>query len=324
MYNVFYASGEVVLVCLALVHWCDGTCWWRGLTGAAVGVHCLLLPFLGVLLESPRWLLSHGEVGEAKALLLTAAKRNGRINTTLGDLEFSAPSAGSRQRNNRSWRELMKVKGMMKKTLSMQYVWFAASFGFYGLSQNAGSYSGNEYLNVLASGLSEIPGVLSSWIMLESPRIGRRRGVAGAFVLAGSACLSSILLSGKAVVGVALVGKVGMSAIFSGIYPYSAEIFPTAFRNAGMGSCSVAARLGSLLSPFFGSLFSANTSLIAFGGTSLLGGLLTRAFLPETRDQGLLEHVDEAANIEPSDDVDPAPSESTHLIADQASSSDPV
>lgn len=140
------------------------------------GVHCLLLPFLGVLLESPRWLLSHGEVGEAKALLLTAAKRNGRINTTLGDLEFSAPSAGSRQRNNRSWRELMKVKGMMKKTLSMQYVWFAASFGFYGLSQNAGSYSGNEYLNVLASGLSEIPGVLSSWIMV-SPEANHVRPV---------------------------------------------------------------------------------------------------------------------------------------------------
>ena len=36
VYNYFYACGEALLVCLALVQWCDGACWWRALTGGAV------------------------------------------------------------------------------------------------------------------------------------------------------------------------------------------------------------------------------------------------------------------------------------------------
>ena len=82
-------------------------------------------------------------------------------------LEFRAPSPGSHASNNQSLSVLFKMKGMLRKTLAMQYLWFAASFGFYGLSQNAGSYSGNKYFNFLASGLLEIPGVTISWLIVS-------------------------------------------------------------------------------------------------------------------------------------------------------------
>jgi len=43
------------------------------------------------------------------------------------------------------------------------------------------------------------------------------------------------------------VGKFGISAAFAIIYVYSAEIFPTDYRSAGIGSCSMFARMGGMI-----------------------------------------------------------------------------
>ena len=52
----------------------------------------------------------------------------------------------------------------------------------------------------------------------------------------------------------ALIGKVGASAGFHLAYQYSAELFPTVVRNAGMGSCSCMARIGGIIAPFVADL----------------------------------------------------------------------
>lgn len=48
----------------------------------------------------------------------------------------------------------------------------------------------------------------------------------------------------------AMIGKLFSTAAFATIYVLSAEIFPTAIRNAGMGSSSAWARVGGMISPF--------------------------------------------------------------------------
>lgn len=48
----------------------------------------------------------------------------------------------------------------------------------------------------------------------------------------------------------AMLGKLFSTAAFATIYVISAEIFPTAIRNAGMGSSSLWARVGGMISPF--------------------------------------------------------------------------
>ena len=52
----------------------------------------------------------------------------------------------------------------------------------------------------------------------------------------------------------ALIGKVGASSGFHLAYQYSAEIFPTVVRNAGIGSCSCMARVGGIIAPFVADL----------------------------------------------------------------------
>lgn len=51
-------------------------------------------------------------------------------------------------------------------------------------------------------------------------------------------------------IALTMLGKVFVSGAFSIVYLFSAEIFPTVARNAGIGICSTVARIGSALSPF--------------------------------------------------------------------------
>ena len=48
----------------------------------------------------------------------------------------------------------------------------------------------------------------------------------------------------------ALIGKSCITGAFGTAYQLSAEIYPTVVRNAGMGSSSAVARVGSMLSPY--------------------------------------------------------------------------
>lgn len=52
----------------------------------------------------------------------------------------------------------------------------------------------------------------------------------------------------------ALIGKMGLTAGFSTIYIYSAELFPTVVRNSGMGASSCMARVGGMLAPYVADL----------------------------------------------------------------------
>ena len=52
----------------------------------------------------------------------------------------------------------------------------------------------------------------------------------------------------------AMLGKLGAAAAFAIIYVYSAELFPTIVRNAGLGASSCCARIGGMLAPYIADL----------------------------------------------------------------------
>lgn len=47
-----------------------------------------------------------------------------------------------------------------------------------------------------------------------------------------------------------MLGKFGMTSAFCIVYAVTSELFPTVIRNSAMGCCSMAARIGTIVSPF--------------------------------------------------------------------------
>ncbi|PRD26237.1 UNVERIFIED_CONTAM: Orct [Trichonephila clavipes] len=96
-----------------------------------------------------------------------------------------------------------------------------------------------------------------------------------------------------------LVGKFFVSGSFRLLYLYTSEIFPTEVRNVTLGSCSMCARIGSILAPFIRDLGKAThpavpNSLYAF--FALTSGLLA-LLLPETRGLDLPDTLQEGENL---------------------------
>ena len=46
--------------------------------------------------------------------------------------------------------------------------------------------------------------------------------------------------------------NLGSTACFNGMYVYTAELFPTEVRNAGLGSASMSARISGIVAPYVG------------------------------------------------------------------------
>ena len=53
-----------------------------------------------------------------------------------------------------------------------------------------------------------------------------------------------------------MLGKVGISAAYAIIYVWSAELYPTVIRNAGMGLSSTFANIGGMISPYLADIVS--------------------------------------------------------------------
>ena len=87
---------------------------------------------------------------------------------------------------------------------------------------------------------------------------------------------------------------------FAIAYVYSAEIYPTVVRSAGMGSSSLMARLGGLVAPYIATgakeLMGSTGPILVFGLTAFVAGILA-LFLPETMDRKLPDTIEESERV---------------------------
>ena len=62
----------------------------------------------------------------------------------------------------------------------------------------------------------------------------------------------------------ALIGKGAATMAFSVIYTYSSEIYPTEYRNVGMGCSSLSARISGMAAPYVGGILVRYTVPLEF------------------------------------------------------------
>ncbi|GFT50775.1 organic cation transporter protein [Nephila pilipes] len=251
--------------------------------------------------ESPRWLLVKGKTDKLEKLLVKAAAINRReIKGDVRNLEMFKSGIKEEENKNQTFWEVLKIPKMRNRTFNMIYIWIVNAFLYYGLSYNTNDLAGNPYLNFFLAGLLEFPSyVLVFW----SIKKWGRRPTLVYLMLIGGATYAADLPVPKDLpwmsTSLALMGKFCVTGSFGLLYLYTSEIFPTGVRNVTLGSCSMCARVGSILAPFMRDLGRATypeVPNVLYTLLALTSGLLALA-LPETRGRDLPNTFQESESM---------------------------
>jgi len=209
--------------------------------------------------KSTRWLYSKGRTKEARDnLKLFSEKTNCSIDDNFihkfeekffaAETETSCESFG--------FRDLFKNAKLRKITIIMCFNWFVTSMVYYGLGLNAGSLSGDIFMNNALCGVFDAIAKLVAPLFLRS-KLGRRGSLCFLFVVGGICCLGSMMVKRRSGCfdsvevadeceiqekikcenwteeiskWLALGGKFCSSATFTIVYVFTAELYPTCIR----------------------------------------------------------------------------------------------
>ncbi|KAM9354779.1 solute carrier family 22 member 6 [Pholidichthys leucotaenia] len=268
---------------------------WRKLQLAISAPVFFFIFYIWVLPESARWLRTNGRSEEAWKLIEKAAMINGR--QFAKDLEMCQEYKAEEKtmaKNKHSFLDLVRTPRMRRRSLIVFYLWFANVLVYYGLSLNISDFGMNIYLTHMIFGLVEMPArTITVFTLNRSRKISQLAFLA----VSGISCLLTIFVpSNLSVVRtvLAMVGKFGITASFSVIYIYSADLFPTVIRQNGIGISSMCARIGGVLAPLMFLLRGINPQapMVVSGLCPLLGSALTM-LLPETAHKPLPDTIED-------------------------------
>ncbi|XP_051875827.1 solute carrier family 22 member 4-like [Pristis pectinata] len=290
---MFYAIGYIILPLFAY-YIRD----WRMLLLALTLPEILYIPFWWLIPESPRWLITQGRVNEAEKIVQGFAEKNGITHVGVifqftDSRDYMLLNTSNNQKHPYSFLDLVKTSNIRNITTLSFLVWMITSIGYFVLTLGTPNMYGDPYLNCLISAISEIIAyTIAWWLMHNAPR----RVSTSSMLLLGGVILLIIqfippTLHILATVLV-MIGKTSITISFAIIYVFSAELYPTVVRNMGIGVCSMASRIGSIVSPYFVYLGMHDRMLpfMLMGTLILLAGIFC-LLLPETRDQPLPETV---------------------------------
>ncbi|XP_038059725.1 synaptic vesicle 2-related protein-like isoform X2 [Patiria miniata] len=300
---VFWAFGTVVEVLLALI------------VMPTLGWHYLLLfsafPVLIFVLsckwlpESARYYVACGNQQKAHEILKAVALANNKP-MPLGKLKIEEVPV-----KRGSYADLFKTKEMGITTVLLLFIWFANAFAYYGIvlmstelfaTGNTCSSEGqsqkqlecfdackslttNDYVLLLWTTLAEFPGIILTFVIIE--KLGRKKTMAVEFLFFAIFVFLLFICSSMTLMTVFLFAARGfISGAFQAAYVYTPEVYPTATRALGVGSCSAMARIGALLTPFVAQVMlgvSPHLAISIYGGVALVAVIACLALPVETK-----------------------------------------
>ncbi|XP_001917996.3 organic cation/carnitine transporter 2 [Equus caballus] len=291
---IFYAFGYMLLPLFAYF-----IRDWRMLLLALTvpGVLCALLWWF--IPESPRWLISQGRFKEAEVIIHRAARINGIVAPSTIFDPSELQDLSSKKQQSHSILDLIRTWNIRMLTIMSIILWLTISVGYFGLSLDTPNLHGDVYVNCFLSAVVEVPAYVLAWLLLRY--LPRRYSMATALFLGGGVLLFVQLVPPELyylATVLVMVGKFGITAAFSMVYVYTAELYPTVVRNMGVGVSSMASRLGSILSPYFVYLGAYDRFLpyILMGSLTILTAILT-LFLPESFGTPLPDTIDQMLRV---------------------------
>uniref|UniRef100_A0A915PXC4 Major facilitator superfamily (MFS) profile domain-containing protein n=1 Tax=Setaria digitata TaxID=48799 RepID=A0A915PXC4_9BILA len=294
--DVFFAAAMVLLGILAMI-----LRRWRQLIFFSNAPFIILFVYYFIVPESPRWLVSVGRYTEAKNIIKRLAKINGRSEVDVDELmiKFIRNTYNMVAHSNKhNLTDLFRTPNLRKKTILITYIWFVNAVVYNCLTYNISNLPVNDFLSFIINGAVELPAYFIVWPLLGT--IGRRWSLAGPMILAGLACISTVLSPVTRehplfIAIMAYVSKFGIAGSFAVIYLFSGEIYPTVVRAIGMGMSSMVAGSGLILAPYVVRLgdYLRILPLVIMGLLSVTAGIAS-FFLPETMGKPIPQTLEEA------------------------------
>ncbi|XP_041980328.1 organic cation transporter protein-like [Aricia agestis] len=288
-------SGEIILAFIVY-----NFPYWRHFQLIIAFPGLIFLTYVIFLEESMRWLLTNGKTKKAVRLLEKIGNWN----------QFSIPEKAMDEKSLAAEKDggskeefhvklLFRYPAIFKRLIVCACWWFSVSLVYYGLIFSSVYLPGNKYTNYALSGFISIFGEFIPLPLLN--RIGRKKTFIGSCFIAGVCNVALAYIPPVYNIPqliVFLVGKMSMTCCFNTLYVYTSELMPTSARGFLMGTCSMVARIGTVLAPLvllLGQKYKALPSLL-FGCASLLTAAL--AFTtPETLNRQLPDTIAEAISL---------------------------
>lgn len=253
-----------------------------------------LIPSLIVLIgrrklpESPRWLIQHGRIEEARAAI---AEATGIKNADIG--KIVKPTTESKV----SWRALFSSREQTYRTLYIVFMWFCVTFNTYGVSyftpyifKSLGFTAELSLLGGMIVSLFSVAGAVTMFLLVE--RTGRKALAVAGFGLLALVDFGIVLVS-KDVVFPVLLTLFSLFQYFVWIGPaglvgvVAPEVFPTHIRSFGTGVAAAAGRLGSivgiLLFPLLLNRFGLQITMAVFCADAVIATIAMIIFGTETK-----------------------------------------
>ncbi|KAH8293805.1 hypothetical protein KR054_004772 [Drosophila jambulina] len=313
----FSASYPVGMIILAIIGYFIQP--WRHLQLALTIPSLLLLLNCYLMNESPRWLITNRRYDRVYKILFRqpshyqvqpAAAVVAPVVTDKKSLEPQGSfSLGERLKNGplKSIIELFANSNVRKLIFTSYFMFCVTSLSYYVTALNAANMSVSRYLYIIGTGLVDIPSYLVPVIMLRYT--GRRITTMFLFLWTGVSLLLVLAVPAGSttwIVAFAMLGRFGISATYSVVTLYTAELYPTEIRNSALGTCSTFAHVGSISAPFVVDILGALGWYIPTticGCCVLVAGLLTLT-LPETGTGKLSDKVEDTPATVPAEEAD--------------------
>jgi MFS transporter, putative metabolite:H+ symporter len=241
----FIASGLLIYAVLSVADW-----HWVFILQAIPALFVLVIR--RYVPESPRWLAAHGHSDRAEQVMQeienkVAARLAGK---PLPEVRPQRIAPSTHVGFGTLFSGIYARRTMMLWTL-----WFFALLGFYGLTTWLGallqargfSVTNSVFYTILIS-LAGVPGFLfSAWLVETWGRKGTLAlsligGAVACYFYGGAADQTQLIIAG-------LCMQFFLFGMWSALYAYTPELYPTAVRATGTGFASAIGRVGSLIGP---------------------------------------------------------------------------
>jgi putative MFS transporter len=205
--------------------------------------------------ESPRWLASRGRIADADKIV---TKMEAKVRARLGGQELPEPQViATAQTGPARFSFLELWTGIyVRRTVMIWTLWFFALLGYYGLTtwlgallQQSGFAVSQSVSYTILISLAGIPGFFTAAWLVEA--WGRKSTCV--LMLLGSAVTSYFYGTSAnltQLIGFGLAMQFFLFGMWSVLYAYTPELYPTRARATGTGCASAIGRLGSLLGPY--------------------------------------------------------------------------